>query len=176
MLAGWFYTAGPAAFAYTGLGEIVVFIFMGPVIVLGSYFVLTQTISPAVIWMAAPVGLLVAAILHVNNMRDLEGDLANNKRTLANILGREASRWEYYLLVGGSYLILVALVVLRVAPPYVLLALLTLPSAIDLIRTASLHDAPTRLNKVLRGTATLHERFGWLMILGVIVAIAAQVA
>ena len=36
VLAGWFYTAGPAAFAYTGLGEIVVFIFMGPVIVLGQ--------------------------------------------------------------------------------------------------------------------------------------------
>lgn len=176
VLAGWFYTAGPAAFAYTGLGEIIVFIFMGPVIVLGSYFVLTQTVSPAVIWIAAPVGLLVAAILHANNMRDLEDDKAMNKRTLANILGRQASRWEYYILVGGAYLLLVALVILRVAPPYVLLALLTLPSAIDLIRTASIHDAPARLNKVLRGTATLHERFGWLMILGVIVAIAAQVA
>jgi 1,4-dihydroxy-2-naphthoate octaprenyltransferase len=176
VLAGWFYTAGPAAFAYTGLGEIVVFIFMGPVMVLGSYFVLTQTISPDVIWMAAPVGLLVAAILHANNMRDLEADRAKNKRTLANILGREASRWEYYILVGGSYLLLVLLVLLRVAPPYVLLALLTLPSAIDLIRTAAIHDAPVRLNKVLRGTATLHERFGWLMILGVVVAIAAQVA
>jgi 1,4-dihydroxy-2-naphthoate octaprenyltransferase len=176
VLAGWFYTAGPAAFAYTGLGEIVVFIFMGPVIVLGSYFVLTETISPAVIWMAAPVGLLVAAHLHANNMRDLETDRANNKRTLANILGREASRWEYYILVGGSYLLLVALVLLRIAPPYVLLALLTLPSAITLIRSASIHDAPARLNKVLRGTAKLHERFGWLMILGVIVAIAAQVA
>jgi 1,4-dihydroxy-2-naphthoate octaprenyltransferase len=91
-------------------------------------------------------------------------------------LGRQASRWEYYLLVGGSYLILVGLVILRVAPPYLLLALLTLPSAIDLIRTAAIHDAPARLNKLVRGTAKLHERFGWLMILGVIVAIAAQVA
>lgn len=176
VLAGWFYTAGPAAFAYTGLGEIVVFIFMGPVIVLGSYFVMTQSVSPAVIWMAAPVGLLVAAILHANNMRDLDEDRSKNKRTLANILGREVSRWEYYILVGGSYLLLLVLVLLRIAPPFVLLALLTLPSAIDLIRTASIHDAPARLNKVLRGTATLHERFGWLMILGVIVAIAAQVA
>ena len=176
VLAGWFYTAGPAAFAYTGLGEVVVFIFMGPVMVLGSYFVLTQTISPAVIWVSAPVGLLVAAILHANNMRDLEADRAKNKRTLANLWGREASRWEYYVLVGGSYLLLVALVALGMATPYVLLALLTLPSAIDLIRTASLHDAPIRLNKVLRGTAKLHGRFGWLMILGVIVAIVAEVA
>lgn len=176
VLAGWFYTAGPAAFAYTGLGEIVVFVFMGPVMVLGSYYVLTQDISRDVVWIAVPVGLLVAAILHANNMRDLEGDRVKNKRTLANILGRRASRWEYYILVGGSYLILILLVVFKVAPPYILLALLTLPSAIDLIRTAAIHDAPARLNKVLRGTATLHERFGWLMIIGMIVAIAAQVA
>ena len=176
VLAGWFYTAGPAAFAYTGLGELVVFIFMGPVMVLGSYFVLTQTIAPGVIWIAAPVGLLVAAILHANNMRDLEADRAKNKRTLANLLGRRFSRWEYYALVGGSYLLLAALVVLGIAPAFMLLAFLTLPSALELIRAASVHEAPARLNKVLRGTARLHERFGWLMILGVIVAIAADIA
>jgi 1,4-dihydroxy-2-naphthoate octaprenyltransferase len=175
VLAGWFYTAGPAAFAYTGLGEIVVFVFMGPVMVLGSYFVQTQQATSDVIWLAVPVGLLVAAILHVNNMRDIESDRANNKRTLANLLGRSASRWEYYFLVGGSYLLLVVLVAAGIAPAFVLLALLTLPSAINLIRAAAIYEAPARLNKVLRGTAKLHERFGWLMIAGVIAAIAAQV-
>jgi 1,4-dihydroxy-2-naphthoate octaprenyltransferase len=79
------------------------------------------------------------------------------------------------VLVGGSYLLLALLVVLGIAPPAMLLALLTLPLAIDLIRTAAIHEAPARLNKVLRGTAKLHGRFGWLMIVGVIVAIAAQV-
>ncbi|MCL4858781.1 MAG: 1,4-dihydroxy-2-naphthoate octaprenyltransferase [Caldilineaceae bacterium] len=175
VLAGWFYTAGPFAFAYTGLGEIVVFLFMGPVMVVGSYFVMTQQAPLHVIWIAAPVGLLVAAILHANNMRDLEGDLAKGKRTLANLLGRRASKVEYYFLVGGSYVLLVMLVVLRVAPWYTLLALVTLPSAIDLIRTAAIYETPQRLNKVLRGTAKLHERFGWAMILGVVAAIVARV-
>jgi 1,4-dihydroxy-2-naphthoate octaprenyltransferase len=154
----------------TGLGEVVVFVFMGPVMVLGSYYVQALRISAVAVWLSVPVGLLVAAILHANNMRDLETDRFNKKRTLANL------RWEYYLLVGGSYLLLVALVLLGVAPPAVLLALLTLPMAIDLIRTAAIHEAPVRLNRVLRGTATLHGRFGWLMIVGVVVAIAAQVA
>jgi 1,4-dihydroxy-2-naphthoate octaprenyltransferase len=175
VLAGWFYTAGPAAFAYTGLGEIVVFIFMGPVMVLGSYFVQAVTVTWAVFWVSVPVGLLVAAILHANNMRDLEEDRANAKYTLANLFGRTASRWEYYLLVGGSYVCLVGLVVLRIAPWAVLLALFTLPAAIDLIRAAAVHDTPARLNRVLRGTAKLHERFGWLMIGGFIVALVAQV-
>lgn len=175
VLAGWFYTAGPAAFAYTGLGEIVVFIFMGPVMVLGSYFVQAASVTWGVFWISVPVGLLVAAILHANNMRDLEADRANGKYTLANLFGRKVSRWEYYLLVGGSYVCLVALVVLRIAPWAVLLALFTLPAAIDLIRVASVHETPSRLNRVLRGTAKLHERFGWLMIGGFIVALVAQV-
>jgi 1,4-dihydroxy-2-naphthoate octaprenyltransferase len=175
VLAGWFYTAGPFAFAYTGLGEIVVFIFMGPVMVLGSYFVLMQRVPAHVLWISAPVGLLVAAILHANNMRDLEGDLAKGKRTLANLLGRRASKVEYYFLVGGSYVLLVALVLFGVAPWYTLLALLTLPSAIDLLRTAAIYETPQRLNKVLRDTAKLHERFGWAMILGMVAAIVAQV-
>jgi 1,4-dihydroxy-2-naphthoate octaprenyltransferase len=148
---------------------------MGPVMVLGSYFVQAVTVTWAVFWVSVPVGLLVAAILHANNMRDLEEDRANAKYTLANLFGRTASRWEYYLLVGGSYVFLVGLVVLRIAPWAVLLALFTLPAAIDLIRAASVHDTPARLNRVLRGTAKLHERFGWLMIGGFIVALVAQV-
>lgn len=175
VLAGWFYTAGPFAFAYTGLGEVIVFLFMGPIMVLGSYFVMAQEVPWHVIWIAVPIGFLVAAILHVNNMRDIEEDKANNKRTLANILGRHGSRIEYYFLVGGSYVLLLLLVMLQVAPWYTLLALLTLPSAVNLIRATAIHDTPTKLNQILRGTAKLHERFGWAMILGIIAAMIARV-
>ncbi|MDQ4078396.1 MAG: 1,4-dihydroxy-2-naphthoate octaprenyltransferase [Chloroflexota bacterium] len=174
VLAGWFYTAGPAAFAYVGLGEVIVFLFMGPVMVLGSYYVMTQNAGLAPILISIPIGLLVAAILHANNMRDLEGDLERGKRTLANILGREASKREYLALVGGSYLLLLLLVLLGIAPRWALLALLTLPTAVDLTRRAFATDAPRTLNKVLRGTAKLHERFGWLMIAGFVMAILFQ--
>jgi 1,4-dihydroxy-2-naphthoate octaprenyltransferase len=176
VLAGWFYTAGPVAFAYTGLGELVVFIFMGPIMVLGSYYVQAQAISLAVIWISVPIGFMVAAILHANNMRDLEEDLVNNKRTLANILGRNASRWEYYVLIGGSYVALLVLVIAQVVQWYSLLPLLTLPGAIYLIRIAATYEAPVQLNRVLRGTAQLHGRFGWLLIAGAIAAIMADVA
>ncbi|HYN88942.1 MAG TPA: 1,4-dihydroxy-2-naphthoate octaprenyltransferase, partial [Ardenticatenaceae bacterium] len=60
VLAGWFYTAGPAAFAYIGLGEVVVFLFMGPVMVLGSYFVMARTAPLHVVLLSLPIGLLVA--------------------------------------------------------------------------------------------------------------------
>jgi 1,4-dihydroxy-2-naphthoate polyprenyltransferase len=175
VLAGWFYTAGPAAFAYVGLGEVVVFVFMGPVMVLGSYFVLTQQIAWEAVLVSLPIGFLVAAILHANNMRDLDGDLEKGKRTLANILGRRNSRREYLILVGGSYVLLAALFLIDVTLWPILLPLITLPAALKLLRTATTSNAPAVLNSVVRGTAQLHQRFGWLMILGFIVAIATQI-
>jgi 1,4-dihydroxy-2-naphthoate octaprenyltransferase len=174
VLAGWFYTAGPKAFAYIGLGEVVVFIFMGPVMVIGSYYVQMQQAPLSVVLLSLPIGFLVAAILHANNMRDLESDLAHNKRTLANILGRQASRWEYLLLVGGSFVVLIILVALGYAPLLALLPLLMLPVGINLVQRAFYTDEPRKLNRVLRATASLHSAFGWLMILGFVAAIVAR--
>jgi 1,4-dihydroxy-2-naphthoate octaprenyltransferase len=166
ILAGWFYTAGPKAFAYVGLGEVVVFIFMGPIMVIGSYYVQARAVPLHVLVASLPIGFLVAAILHANNMRDLEGDLAKNKRTLANIFGRRASQYEYLFLVGGSFVVLGLLVLTGYAPVLALLPLVMLPTAISLIRKAFATDEPQKLNRVLRATAALHGRFGWLMILG----------
>lgn len=174
VLAGWFYTAGPKAFAYIGLGEIVVFIFMGPVMVIGSYYVQAQAAPLHVVLLSLPIGFLVAAILHANNMRDLEGDLARNKRTLANILGRQASKWEYLALVGGSFIVLIALVVIGYAPLLALLPLLVLPMGVSLVQRAFATDEPRKLNRVLRATASLHGWFGWLMILGFVGAIVSR--
>ncbi len=174
VLAGWFYTAGPKAFAYIGLGEIVVFVFMGPVMVIGSYFVQAQAVPLHVVLLSLPIGFLVPAILHANNMRDLEGDLARNKRTLANILGRQASKWEYLVLVGGSFVVLIALVLIGYAPLLALLPLLVLPTGVSLVQRAFATDEPRKLNRVLRATASLHGRFGWLMILGFIGAMVGR--
>ncbi|MBK8834524.1 MAG: 1,4-dihydroxy-2-naphthoate octaprenyltransferase [Anaerolineae bacterium] len=100
VLAGYFYTAGPAAFAYIGLGEVIVFIFMGPIMVVGSYFMLAQEVPLRVVLLAMPIGMLVAAILHANNMRDHDMDRAKGKRTLSNILGRRGSKIEYVFWLG----------------------------------------------------------------------------
>lgn len=170
VLAGFFYTAGPAPFAYIGLGEVIVFLFMGPVMVLGSYYMLAQAAPLRIVALAGPLGALVAAILHANNMRDHDADRARNKRTLSNLLGRRASKAEYAVLVVGAYLGLVALVVLRLAPPPTLLALLTLPQAWKLVRLGVTQEAPRALNPLVRGSAQLHGRFGWLMIVGLALA------
>ncbi len=163
---GFFYTAGPLALAYIGLGEIAVFIFMGPVIVIGSYYVQAEKLSLPAVLASLPVGFLVAAILHANNLRDLDIDRQFGKRTLATLLGRGRANIEYYVLVGGTYVSLIVTVLLGVAPWLTLITLVTLPAAIRLMRIVAAETEPHALQPVLRQTAKLHMRFGSLLICG----------
>ena len=165
-----FYTGWPLRLAYRGMGEIIVGIFMGPVMTLGAYFVQTRRFDPAPALLSLPVALLVAAIMHANNLRDIEPDRARGKRTVATLLGPVAGAWEYHLLVLGAYAIVGVLALTRQASPAILLSLLTLPFALSLVRRVALTQEPRVLNLVLRQTATLHLRFGALLIAGLLVA------
>ncbi|GAB4112033.1 MAG: hypothetical protein Fur005_14160 [Roseiflexaceae bacterium] len=169
---GWFYTAGPFALAYIGLGEVAVFIFMGPVMVVGTYYVQHQQVTLPVVLASLPVGFLVAAILHANNLRDLDIDRQFGKRTLATLLGRNGARIEYYVLVGGTYLSLLLVVLLGFAPIWTLVSLITLPLAFRIMQVAARETEPKLLQPVLRQTAQLHMQFGILFVVGWLVALA----
>ncbi len=92
ILAGVLYTGGPRPYGYEGLGELFVFLFFGIVAVAGSYFVQVAHLDWEAFALAVPVGLLAAAILVVNNVRDIDSDRRAGKRTLAVRLGRERTR------------------------------------------------------------------------------------
>ncbi|MBN1125990.1 MAG: prenyltransferase, partial [Sedimentisphaerales bacterium] len=112
-LAGFFYSARPVGYKYFALGDALVFLLMGPLMVIGSFFVLTGSYSNDVLIASLPVGCLVAAILHANNMRDIGFDRRVHVRTVANLLGYNLSRVEYYALVGGAYLAVVVMILIR---------------------------------------------------------------
>ncbi|MFZ4813722.1 MAG: 1,4-dihydroxy-2-naphthoate octaprenyltransferase [Phototrophicaceae bacterium] len=160
------YTAGPFPLAYNGLGEVAVGIFMGPIMVLGAYYVTTEQLSWLPVMAALPISLTVAAILHANNLRDMDADRAVNKRTLALLLGRQNAIVEYIVLVGGAYVALVALVIGRIIPPTSLIALITLPEALALIRIFRTETDPVTLHPAQGRTARLHGRFGLLIVAG----------
>ncbi len=101
--AGYFYTASPVSLAYVALGELTVFIFMGPAIVVGAYFVMAMHFSASAIWASIPLGFLVAGILHANNIRDIESDTRHGKRTLATMLGRAGANYELITLDVAAY-------------------------------------------------------------------------
>ncbi len=101
VLAGWFYTGGPKPYGYYGFGELFVFIYFGLVATVGSAYVQHLTIPLRAWWLGAAAGFMACALLEANNLRDVDGDRAAGKRTLAARLGRRRSSWLYVLCVLG---------------------------------------------------------------------------
>ncbi len=168
--AAYFYTGGPKPLGYVALGEVTVFLAMGIGMVVGAYYVFAHTVALTSVLAALPIPCLVSAILHANNIRDLEPDRFAGKVTLATLLGRRAANAEYALLVASAYAATLLLVAAdrRLWPG--LVALVTLPTAAALTRALSTATDSRVLNAVLRGTAGLHLRFGLLLTLGILVA------
>jgi 1,4-dihydroxy-2-naphthoate octaprenyltransferase len=100
--AGWFYTGGSHPYGYLGLGELFVFVFFGVVATAGSAYVQEESLSWLALAGSVPVGLLATALLVVNNLRDIPGDTASGKRTLAVRLGDVRTRWLYVGLLVGA--------------------------------------------------------------------------
>jgi 1,4-dihydroxy-2-naphthoate polyprenyltransferase len=168
ILAGVLYTGGPRPYGYEGLGEVFVFTFFGVVAVAGSYYVQAVALAWEAFAFAVPVGLLAAAILVVNNVRDLETDRRAGKRTLAVRLGRPRTRILFAAMVFGAFAALVPMAV--VFSPWVLLALVVLPLAGRLVATVRAHaDGPT-LNEMLARTGVVQLAFCALLSAGILLA------
>lgn len=161
LAAGWGYTGGPAPIAYRPLGEVFVWIFFGLVAVGGSYYLQTLKLTAPALIVAAMLGLHAAAVITVNNYRDLDGDARNGKRTLAVVLGRPATRGVY----AGEMLL-----------PYLLLPLLaadlgwraalptaTLAMAAGLLRQFCSQPVGPAFNRLLAATARLQFLFALLL-------------
>jgi 1,4-dihydroxy-2-naphthoate octaprenyltransferase len=108
VLAAWFYTGGPRPYGYAGLGELFVFLFFGVVATAGTAFVQTEHLTALALVASVPVGMLACALLVVNNLRDIPGDTASGKRTLAVRLGDARTRDLFGGLVAGSAVLGVA--------------------------------------------------------------------
>lgn len=168
IISGIFYTAGPKPLGYNGLGEIFVFIFFGPVAVAGTYFVQRHEINPAVILAGVAPGLLSAAILVVNNLRDIETDRIAGKRTISVRFGKEFSQILYYLLIAVSALMPLIIFTLIQERSQIFLASVIILFAAPTIRSIFCENGGPVLNKCLANTGLLLLlycllfSFGWL--------------
>ncbi len=168
ILAGVLYTGGPRPYGYEGLGEFFVFFFFGVVAVVGSYFVQTEELRWEAFALGVPVGLLAAAILVVNNVRDVDTDRRAGKRTLAVKLGRERARLLFTAMIVTSFVVPPLLV--PALSPWVLLALLALPLAPPLIRTVATRTDGPALNAALGGAGRLLAAYSLLLAVGVLLS------
>lgn len=161
------YTGGPWPLGYHGLGDACVFLFFGLVGVVGSCYVQTREVTPLALAASVPVGLLVTAILAVNNLRDIDTDARAGKRTLAVRLGERASRAYYAALVTIAFAVPLALAASGRISRAALLPLLTAPLAWRLVRAVARAGDGPAWNAALAGTARLAALFGLLFAAGI---------
>ncbi len=179
VLAAWFYTAKPLALGYRGLGEPEVFVFMGPVMVAASYYVQAGSLSLNALLISIPVGLLVTAILHANNLRDVIQDTERGRITWVVIAckmwgmerGRKIACWGFYAMIVGAYVTLACLIAAKTAHLSGLLAMLTLPQAYRLIRFVASGIEGKPLSLAVRSTSLLHMSFGVTLTTGYLLSI-----
>lgn len=171
---GLFYTLGPAL-KYRALGDLAVFIAFGPAMVLGAFFVHAHRFSWAPVLYSLPVALLVDAILHSNNLRDIKNDQGAGieVKTVAMLAGENAAKKIYYALIFGSYLLVVILVLFADLSPFSLLTFLSVPLAIKLAKKTADKSVTTdnKFKMLDAETAKFHSVFSLLFIISLLLSL-----
>ncbi len=179
-IAGWAYTGGPRPYGYLGFGEVFVFVFFGLVATAGSAYVQHAPFVISlgghlfsysynwgfVLWAGVPVGLLAAALLEANNLRDITTDTQSGKKTLAVRLGRRRAGLLYALTLMGVAL---SIGVLHNYRAWALLALIATPLAIYPVRLALSQRNGRGLLPMLGSTARLQLVTGVLLTIGLLI-------
>jgi 1,4-dihydroxy-2-naphthoate octaprenyltransferase len=169
VLAALGYMGGPRPIAYTPLGELTVFVFFGLVAVAGSGYVQIGTVT-APMWLAgAAIGALAAAVLVVNNHRDIAHDAATGRRTFAVLAGTRASAALFAVLTLGPFATVPVFVWLT-GSHWLWLPLLALPSAAALVRTLPTTPPGLAFNGLLLRAVMLEALFGALLTVGTLLA------
>lgn len=168
IIFGYTYTLGPKPYKYAGLGSIMVFFLMGPLMVSGAYYVQTGFFDWLAFWVSLPIGFLVAGILHANDLRDVNFDYRAGIKTLALTLGWDKGFLLHYLLNIGAFLSLLILLGTNKLPFTAILPLLLIPQLVSIIKKtrASWQGNQECLIMLEANAAKLHMQFGLLFIGG----------
>ncbi|GAC1506856.1 MAG: hypothetical protein NVS2B16_01170 [Chloroflexota bacterium] len=172
LIGGYSYTGPPFQYKFHALGLPLVFLLMGPLMVLGSYFAITGGYSLAALVASVPIGLLVAAILHANEWRDMSEDARAGISTLSARIGTQSAHQVYLGLLTGAYVITGGAAIWKLLPVSSLLVLLSLPVFIWVLRASEpgATGQVRALSMIDLKTARLHAVFGLLLVAGLAVA------
>jgi 1,4-dihydroxy-2-naphthoate polyprenyltransferase len=163
------YMGGPRPIAYTPLGELMVFIFFGLIAVAGSGYIQLGTVTPALATASAAIGALAAAVLVVNNHRDIAHDAGTGRRTFGVMFGARASAVLYALLMLSPFAA-VPLLVWQTQSHLLWLPMLALPGAIGLVRVLPKTPPGLAFNGLLMRTVMLQLIFGAMLTIGTLLA------
>lgn len=172
LVAGYSYTGPPFQYKFHALGVPLVAVLMGPLMVVGSYFAISGGFDAAALYASIPIGLLVAAILHANEWRDVSEDARAGIFTLSAAIGPQAAHYLYVSLLTGAYLVIGLAAIGHLLPISTLLVLLSLPVFVWVLRASELGSAGQvrALAMIDLKTARLHSIFGVLLVVGLVMA------
>ncbi|PTM57830.1 1,4-dihydroxy-2-naphthoate polyprenyltransferase [Desmospora activa] len=163
---GYLYTGGPWPIAYTPFGELVSGLFMGVILIQIAFFIQTGTLTFPSLLTSVPTAILVGAILMANNIRDREGDQRSGRRTLAILLGHDGAVRFLTGMFISAYLWVLLLMVVGIAPVWLLLVFLSLPKAFQASKAFHGKSKNTEMVSAMKATAQLNTIFGFLLALG----------
>jgi len=170
-LSGLFYTAPPFKFSSRkGLGELLIGLNFGPLMVAGSALVQTGILLPEAFLIGIPIGLLIAAVVYVNEFPDHDSDKQSGKNTLIVVFGPEKARAGYVSLVVGAFLSIIALVLSEKLPQETLISLLAAYFGFRAIQTLYKHYNSRLLEPANWGTIIMHTVTGLLSFIGLWIA------
>ncbi|SFB18501.1 MULTISPECIES: 1,4-dihydroxy-2-naphthoate polyprenyltransferase [unclassified Bacillus (in: firmicutes)] len=169
MAAGYFYTGGPLPIAYTPFGEVVAGFFMGILIILIAYFLQTGTVDTISILVSIPISILVGQILMANNIRDLDGDKINGRKTLAILLGRKNAIRLLGVMFAVSYVWIFAMIFTGTVSPWLAVIILSVPKAIKATKGFIGKTMPIEMMPAMKATAQTNTIFGFLLSVGLLI-------
>ena len=159
--SAYFYTRKPFSFKYKGYGIPLIFLMFGPLPVLGSYYLSAGMLSLKPLLLSIPVGVLTTAILHANDLRDIEHDAKAGIKSFAMVLGCKRAHAFYLFLILASFISVLVFILFGLLSFWSLLIILAAPIAVMLIHTS----AGTNTLKALdHKTAALQLTFGLLLL------------
>ncbi|MDB5083588.1 MAG: 1,4-dihydroxy-2-naphthoate octaprenyltransferase [Bacilli bacterium] len=170
MAIGYLYTGGPYPIAYTPFGELMSGVVMGLIIILISFFIQSGMVTLQSVLISVPIVILIGAILMANNIRDLDGDQVNGRKTLAILLGRQRAIQFLTGMFAVSYLWVVYLVGSHETPYWLLLVFASVPKAVRASRGFQGKTSPLQMMPAMQATAQTNTQFGFLLALGLVLA------
>lgn len=171
MLVGYLYTGGPIPIAYTPFGELASGLLMGTVIIAISYFIQTLSVTKEVIFVSIPVAIFIGSILLANNIRDLDGDKENGRKTIAILLGRKNAIKFLASLFIAAYGLTIVLIFFGILPVWALLTLLSVKKASEAVKGFIGKTTPIEMMPAMAATAKTNTIYGFLLGISLFISI-----
>ncbi|MDY7043351.1 1,4-dihydroxy-2-naphthoate polyprenyltransferase [Virgibacillus sp. M23] len=170
MVFGYLYTGGPLPIAYTPLGELFSGFLMGTVIIGISYFIQTNTITGEVLIASIPIALFIGAIMLSNNIRDLDNDKENGRKTLAILLGRKNAVRFLALMFIVAFITTATLIITDIFPLWSFITFIGIIKAVDVINKFKGKTEPIEMMPAMAATGKTNSIYGILLGISLVIS------